>query len=191
MRKMNLHNIKLKKILLNITVLICLSMTFSGCSHKTCYGKEDYSEIWECAGFYPSRYNLYEISALFPESIDELNVEKYDARYDEHFPLGEGFQILLSVKYEDVFEFDTEVERIRAIAIECSEQFEISDFNFLAYATILGWEDTMEYAIINTDEQKIYYVYVQCTEKKEIEFDHKLLPKNYPELGDVKINIYD
>lgn len=134
---------------------------------------------------------MYEISALFPESIDELNVEKYDARYDEHLPLGEGFQILLSVKYEDVFEFDTEVERIREISIECSEQFEIPDFNFLAYATILGWEDTMEYAIINTDEQKIYYVYVQCTEKKEIEFEHKFLLKNYPELGDVKINIYD
>lgn len=49
----------------------------------------------------------------------------------------------------------------------------------------------MEYAIVDRDGQMIHYVYVQCTEKKEIGFEHKFLPKDYPELKDMEINTYD
>ncbi len=45
--------------------------------------------------------------------------------------------------------------------------------------------------IVDRDGQMIHYVYVQCTEKKEIGFEHKLLPKDYPELKDMEINTYD
>ena len=171
--------------------MICLTINLSACSYKTYFSEENYSEVWECSGFNPIRYNLYEESKLFPESIDGINVEEFYAKYDEQIPSGEGFQILLSIKYDDKSEFDKEVERIALNSIECSEQFENLDFDFFAYATILGWEDSMEYSIINNDDQIVHYIYVQCTEKQEIEFEQDLLPTNYSELDDMKVNTYD
>lgn len=190
-RAISTRGIMIKTVLFSIIILIGLSISLSGCSYKTYFDENNYSEVWECSGFNPRLYDLYETSSLFPESIDELNVEKFYARYDEQLPLGEGFQILLSVKYENKSEFNMETERIASVSTECSEQFENLDFNFSAYGTILGWEDSMEYAVINKDDQVIHYVYVQCTEKQEIEFEHDLLPINYPELGDGEINTYN
>lgn len=180
-----------KKLVLSIAVLGSLIFSFSGCSYKTYLDAESYSQIWEKTGFHPISYNLYETSALFPESIDDLKVEKFHARYDEHLPLGEGFQILLSIKYEDKSTFEVECNRIELISTEISQQFDISNFEFSAYATIICWEDCFEYAIINTDEQVIFYIFLQDVRKHDIEFDHVFLPKNYPELKDAYINMYN
>ncbi len=136
-------------------------------------------------------YDLYETSALFPENIDDLKVEKFYARYDELLPLGESFQILLSIKYEDKLVFDLECNRIESISTEFSKQFDIPNFEFLAYATIIGWEDCFEYAIINTDENVIHYVFLQDIYKQDIDFDYVFLPNNYPELKDIYINTYN
>lgn len=90
--------------------------------------------------------------------------------------MGEGIQILVKIHY-DTDLFVSEKERISSISGECADSFNNPDF--AAYSTQICNEGVSEYVLINNEDQTIYYIYLQDIPKKEIELDHKLLPKEY------------
>ena len=88
-----------KKITAIILAAIII-LSFSGCSYiayKDYYIKEDYLNIWELEGV---RYDAEGISPLFPESIENSDVQEFLCRHDQQLPLGEGIQILLKIRYD-------------------------------------------------------------------------------------------
>lgn len=172
--------------IINITLpLIIILLTFSSCSYpayKHYYtDTNDYSKIWELAGF---NHGYEDISLFFPEKLENLNVKDFYCRYDEQLPLGEGTQVFLKIHYNDISSFNSEKDRIISLSSNCNEYFEQS--NYKAYATRLGDDGSSEYALIDETQQIIYYIFLQDLPKEQIEFDHRLLPTGYTEYGDIK-----
>lgn len=167
------------------TLMLALLFAFTGCSYaanKDYYSDvDDYKEIWSLTGF---NHGYDGVSLFFPESLENLDVKKFHCRYDEQLPLGEGVQILLEIQYSDEALFDAEIEKISSMATECKESF--GQLELSAYATRLGADLSSEYALIDEEQQIIYYVYLQNVPKEEIEFDHELIPVGYTGYGEIK-----
>ena len=180
---------KLKKTVVYGCILIIM-ITFIGCKYSayTDYytNVEDYEEIWSLPDFQHG-YDYGEVSDFFPESLDDLNVYELFCRYDRRRPLGEGIQIYLEIYYEDAEVFATEVERISQMGFECNEQFD--DTDFLAYATKLGKDYDSEYALIDEEEQIIYYIYLGGMSEEEIELDEQFIPNGYYDWGEVDTDL--
>lgn len=172
----------LKKVVGIFWGIFFLLLSFSGCypSYKTYYTNvSDYSEIFKLQGYILS---CYEIKSIFPDSISGLDVKNFYCRYDEQLPLGEGFQVLLEIKYNDKDLFNEEINRISSIAFDCSENFK--KCNFKAYATHLLKKGFSEYSLVDNNNHIIYYIYLQYLPEEEIEFDNNLLPENYTDYID-------
>ena len=136
-------------------------MLSSGCqysAYKSDYSNiEDYEEIWELSGF---RHG-YDNEMFFPANLDNYDIINYYCRYDQQLPLGEGIQVYLEIQFQDGASIKTEIERFSEFATKCDDLFEESGFE--AYVTRLG-EDIgiCEYALVDYQSNKIYFVYLQC-----------------------------
>ena len=173
-----------KKRFVVLIVVISMLFLFTGCSYvayKDYYSEsEDYTNIWELTGF---RHGYDDISPLFPESINDLEVIDFICRYDQQLPLGEGIQIFLEVNYRDADTFNMELEKITSMTFNCSSYFEESGLFF--YATKLGVDSSSEYAVVDEEEMKVWYIYLQDLPKSEIEFDEKFIPIGYSDYGEI------
>lgn len=171
-----------KKIVIIFVMLIGI-LTLSSCSfRKYYYNISDYSEIWKLSGF---RHGYDDQSTFFPDNIEEMDIKNFFCRYDENLPLGESIQICLEIHFENENLFDSEVQRISEVSFECSEKFKRSQYT--AYATRLGDYDefensirnSYEYALIDQDQNTIYYIYLQSLDINKVGFEHNLLPDDY------------
>ena len=168
----------------NITILmIVISAMFmlTGCymAFKDYYHEKDYKEIWELSGF---RHGYDGVSPFFPESIDDLKVNKFLCRYDQQIPLGEGVQLFMEIQYTDKMVFDKEYEKIKSMAFKCDEYFDEVDLS--AYAVRLGEEWSTEYALIDEEQQIVYYIFLYSVPKSQIRFNHRLVPAGYEDYWD-------
>ena len=170
--------------------ILCIALVFALCSctytaYKTYYNNiEDYDDIWELTGF----YHGYEgKSTFFPNDISSLNVKEFFCRYDEELPLGENVQILLEIEYDED-DFAEERERLSKAGFECSDSFDIKGIE--AYATNLGTSGVhayiSEYALLDSDQNTIEYIFLHGVPKEEIEFDHQFLPIGYTGYGEIE-----
>ncbi|MBE5921208.1 MAG: hypothetical protein E7269_00395 [Lachnospiraceae bacterium] len=174
-----------RRCVIRLALAISTIVLIAGCSYvsyKEYYSAtEQYSEIWKLAGF---RYSTFEDgSFFFPKEIENLEVKDFYCRYDEQIPLGEGIQVFLGIQYTDEKIFNDELERILTVAFNCNEYFEKAGFS--AYATRLGDDYSYEYALLDKEQQVIYYIYLQSLPKDEVEFDHSFLPIGYTENGKI------
>lgn len=173
----------IKKI---ITILLLLGIVVftGGCNSYTAYkdyytNPNDYSKIWTLAGFY---WGYEEISPLFPKQLDNLEVADFMCRYDQQLPLGEGVQLLLSIAYEDPTSFEREVDRIASLTTDRNDSF--NDSLLDAYAVRICEELVSEYALVDSSNQMIYYIYLRNIPVNEIEINHELLPHGYTGYGE-------
>lgn len=172
-----------KKNITHGILLFCI-IFLCGCSypaHKEYYSNiEDYPIIWHLTGF---NHGYEGVSSFFPQDIKKLDVQEFYCRYDQQLPLGEGVQIFLIVKYNSNEEFDSECERISSCSFTCDNSFVESGLE--AYATRIGENLSSEYALIDTKQNTVYYIYLQNIPKKEIEFDDMFLPVDYDGYGEI------
>ncbi len=168
----------MRKIIVILTLLCVLLL--SGCgyvAHKEYYNNStDYDEIWELAGFYEDN----EKSELFPETIEGLDIKEFFCRYDEVLPLGEGVQLHIKIQYSGE-SFQNEVERIALCSKEDKENF--THKNVSAYCVRLGEEGSWEYALADSENSIISYIYIRSLPQSEIEINKTLLPENYVDYG--------
>ena len=172
----------------NITILMIVISTMfmlTGCymAFKDYYYKEDYKEIWELSGF---RHGYDGVSPFFPESIDDLKVNKFLCRYDQQIPLGEGVQLFMEIQYTDKMVFDKEYEKIKSMANECDDFSKEIDLS--AYVVRLVEEYCTEYALIDEEQQVINYIFIYGIDKDQIMFDHRFVPIRYDEYVNKYIN---
>lgn len=125
------------------------------------------------------RYNGEDKSILFPESIDKQDVDDYLFVYNKHILFPE-WQVEVVIKYDEK-EFVDEVERIKAVC-RCSPIFSKTDyFGNRAYASVWNYEDCFEYAIVDKENMKIAYIYLESTgyDDKKLKIDEKYVPKDF------------
>lgn len=173
---------RIKRALLAVTALL-LILSLTSCKYyadKTYYSSTaDYDKVWTLSGL---RNGDYGVSAIFPEKLDGLQVDDFFCRYDEQLPLGEGFQIHLSVKYSD--DFGTEIDRISSVGKRCDGSF--SNTQYEAYSLCMGEAYSYEYALADRDNSVIHYIYLQGVPKDQIEIEKSLIPDDYSEYGNVE-----
>ena len=175
----------MKKVL-SLLLAVCLLAALVGCNsyhaYKDTYTDPDsYRKLWSLSGFYRGEGDR---SALFPQSLYGLDVEKFFCRYDQQLPLGEGVQLLITIKYEDPTLFEAEVARIASLSTLRNDAFR--DSTSEVYAVRICEDLTSEYAFVDSSCQVIEYIYLRNIPKDEIEIDHELLPNDYVGYGELR-----
>lgn len=133
---------------------------------------ERYAEFDEYHGY----GNLW----VFPEDISETatNVDYY--YFDMNTFMDPTCQIYLSCTY-DTETYQKEVERLSQINYEMNGamkpiQYEENIFAYPAYVSIYQWESCYEYALVDDEEQKIVYVFLQGIPEWMLAFDEEYSP---------------
>ena len=160
-----------------ILLLVLILSTFSGCryiAYKDYYNDiSDYNDIWDLTGF----WHGYETqSPLFPESVENLDVKTFFCRYDQQLPLGEGVQLHIEIGYDETA-LEDEIQRISNLASLNEKNF--NSEKFTAYDIRLGKDSCWEYALIDSNDKTIHYIFLHHLPKKAIELEHDLIPDNY------------
>lgn len=165
-------------------LLVLFITVCSGCSYEAYkeYFTEvtSYSEIWELPGM---RGGVENGDSIFPRDISGLNVEMFFCRYDEQLPIGEGIQIFVQVRYDDIEGFRNEKQRLQTKYNNCDAYFNVEGYSFKS--SNLSESGFLEYAAIYEKEQTVIYVYLQDLPYEEIEFDEKFIPSGYTGYGDL------
>ncbi len=179
----------MKRKLSVLLIVVFALVSFSSCSYKTTYTDiKDYSKIWELSGHSLIRSKCYnDISPLFVHDIDKRDIKEFYCGYEETLPVGENFQIYLTVAFKDS-EFNDEIKRL-------SDEFEVlqDEFEIKAYVSAFSWNDCYEYAAVDEQKKEITYIYLQYIDYEDIRFDKSLLPKEYAEretAHDMSYNFY-
>ena len=167
-----------------VGVILCFSGCMTAISRDYYNELEDYETIWSLPGF---RHGYEGVSEFFPQSLDGLTVQDYLCRYDQFIPVGEGVQVYLEILYEDENIFMEEVERLSEMGFECTEQFEGT--GFLAYATRMGESYDSEYALIDEENNIIYYIYLSYLLKEDVAIDEQFIPRGYYDWGYVDMDL--
>lgn len=140
----------------------------------------DYPQIWNLSGFYRGDT---EISPLFPQTLDLLEVTAFFCRYDQQLPLGEGVQLLLEIQYPDEQAFAAEVDRLTALTFPCPDAFG----GLEAHALRLGEALTSEFCLIHRAEQTVSYVYLKNIPREQVEIDQRYIPQGYSGYGEMEV----
>jgi hypothetical protein len=132
---------------------------------------------------------------VFPKAIPK-NAIVNGYYYSQVIPpfIGTYYQIYLNITLPED-EYELEVNRLSRIKkgtkVEMYDKSTLSDIrldknNFIypAYVTMVGYNGTSEYALLNKKEHKIIYVFVQIISENNIKFDREYLPKGYKNSGD-------
>ena len=161
-----------------VFILLCCIVIFTGCeriSYKNYYNDiQEYEDIWTLEGF---QHGYEGPSALFPQTLSDLRVVDYFCRHDQYLPFGEGIQIFLNINYQDKIAFEDEVARIQKLSVNCDESFDLPGFS--CFYTNFEDERWYEYALIDTETQNVYYIYLSDISETQIEIDKQYLPKSF------------
>lgn len=182
----------MKKVFSLILVLVIL-FTFNGCAYDA-FGHETYTDVTD----YTSAFELPEIryynarDELFPRDVSNLNVDSFYFEWELGIVGSADVETLLSVTYEqDVF--STEIARLQSL-VNGEVVYDEERFSLPAYVTVLGALETSVYALVDTDNLKIHYIYLQLLDKARIDIPNDFLPSGYYGYGDIlgeKVDVYE
>lgn len=130
---------------------------------------------------------------IFPDTLENMGAEKYYYKCVEGL-LDSSCQIYLECQLtEDMFE--AEKSRLSEISDTYEKEvqqiaYDTENFRFPAYVTTYNFDSTYEYALLDEEQKKIYYVHLQFVPEKDIKFDNALLPREYLPESSEGMDIY-
>jgi len=148
---------------------------------------EDYDKIFELTEIRHS-----EAFELFPEDVSDLTVEDFFCEWDLGFVGSSSTEICLSVVYsQDTYA--AEIARLSQLANN-NVVYDTQTFILPAYVTVLGYDCTSWYALVDESSYTVHYVLLQLVYEEDIDMNHDFLPRGYYDLGDVEnasYNVYE
>lgn len=115
---------------------------------------------------------------LFPERIKDLDVIGFTSRELTYLPLGDGREIQLYVKYNNV-DFEKETDRLAELTKGSPVHGKSEYFSLPAYASLWNVDGCFEYAVINTNERTVRYVYLHQLDARDFSIPSDYIPKGY------------
>lgn len=177
----------MKKIFI---ILLVISLMLTGCSdvyERIVYDDvEEYDLIWDL----PEK-RIVDLK-LFPKNIDDYNVTDFYCDYTVYFPVGTGYEVLLSVKFDENT-YQDEIRRISNLTEIKKVQYDTNNFILPAYVSTIGYLSSNEYVLVDKENYTLHYLYLQLVDKEEMEINTDFLPKGY-DYGNVEgysFSIYD
>lgn len=124
---------------------------------------------------------------IFPDSLDGLEAEEYYYKCTEGI-LDSKCQIYLHCKMTEE-KYNSEKERLSKISDtyegETQEiMYDTDNFNYPAYVTVYKFDGGYEYALLDEERNRIYYIHLRFVPEEDIAFEPELLPKNYDYLSE-------
>ncbi len=118
-----------------------------------------------------------EKSSLFPDDITGIDAVNFVCFHKTEIPVGTQWQVELVVRYS-LDEFIEEENRIK-ILCESSPVFESSEhFKTKVYASVWNWHGCYEYAVVNSEEFSIAYIYLQLASENLV-INENYMPIDY------------
>ncbi len=175
---------KIFLLVLCIVFVLCITSCSDAVETTLFTDTHNYTGIWKL----PER-RVSESSELFPKEIDNFDVSKFLCSHKTESLVGTQWQVELVVRYESNI-FLNELERIQKLC-EKSPVFGNSKyFNTDTYASVWGWNGCFEYAIVDSTEFSITYIYLQLV-NKEVIVDETHLPIDYSmEMNTMEFTVY-
>lgn len=177
----------IKRILIS-GILIMFLLVTGGCTSN------HYEIIKDIQNYGFEGFKGYSNLNIFPEEIsDNASAIQYLNEYEDQL-FDPYYQIYLSCTYTQEHYLD-EIERLSEIQEEYKGEvhdvkYNTNDFIFPAYVSIFADDHCYEYALVDSDNLTIHYVYTQFAKEKDIKFDLEYLPVNYMEESDNGFSIY-
>ncbi len=174
-----------------IVLMIAVCVGCTGCSlveHHQYTSVEDYNKIFELTEI---RYRE-EAFELFPQTLEGLSVKEFYFDWLRGFIGSASVQMHLSVAYDSAA-FEKELTRLQSLG-NGNIVHETDKFQYEAYASVLGWNATNYYALIDKENRMVHYMLLQIVSKEDIAFSHDYIPLGYYESGSVEgadYNIYE
>lgn len=124
---------------------------------------------------------------IFPDSLEGLGAEKYYYKCTEGI-LDSKCQIYLQCRMSEE-KFESEKDRLSEISDEFEDEiqkimYDTDNFNYPVYVTVYNFDGGYEYALLEEEQNRIYYIHLRFVPAKDIVFDQELLPKKYDYLSD-------
>ena len=170
-----------------VSFILCMVFffTLTGCA-RDAFGHETYTNT----DSYHKIFDLNEIRfkeeafELFPKEIESLGTASFYCEWELGIVGSARVEIALSVNYTETA-FAEEVGRLKGL---CNGKAVYNDqtFQFPAYVTVLGYNHTNYYALVDEQNSRIHYVLLQLISDENIDIDKSLLPNGYGELGEVQ-----
>lgn len=123
---------------------------------------------------------------VFPMTIpDSAQEVSYYYQYESGYtrPM---CQIYLNCRLNDE-DYESEINRLASLTYDSKTegrqcvQYDDHSFQYPAYVANAGYDFCYEYALINTDERQIIYVYAMNTLEQDIKFEAEYLPDYFME----------
>lgn len=174
--------IKMINRIILLLLFLCSLICLASCNNSRYYDSTKYEEIWNLSDIrseYGETRNgefFRTVPPIYPSTLSGRNVVDYLCRYDIRL-LGADMQVFFKVKYSGREELLEEKTRIAGGYENVTDKFDIAGSE--VYADKMG-EYVWSYAVINEENNEISYVYIQYVKRGDIEFDHSLLPEEYP-----------
>ncbi len=163
----------MKKILSLILVLASV-ICFCSCAKEetSITDISSYDTVWTLSDRKASSYSF-----LFPTSITANDVLLFSCEHKKSFS-GAEWQVVLELKYEsDALELET--DKIKSLCKGSAVFGESEFFSLPVYASVWNTNGCYEYAIFNSEQSTITYVYLQNKEKTDITLDSGAVPVEY------------
>lgn len=132
-----------------------------------------YDTIWTL----PER-RASETCDLFPEHIEEGQVEAFRCKHTTYQIVGTGWQVELAIQYDEDA-FLSEKERLSRLCKDSPVCGASEFFVNPAYASVWNWNGCFEYAIINEESHTMIYIYLQLMDKDKLEINEQYVPQQY------------
>ena len=174
----------MKKSVIIIVLLFGLLVSCSTCSMGNLIQTTDtsfYPEIWKLPERRTRSFEFEEydsVGLLFPKTIDDKTVVRFNFRYLTLLPVDTEYQLELAISYSDT-DFEEEVERLKNLCGKCPVIGDTDYFSLPVYATVWKYKGAYEYALIDYSSNTIYYLTIQSATKGELVIDEQLMPKGF------------
>ena len=187
----------MKKSFIIIVLLFGLLVSCSTCSMGNLIQTTDtsfYPEIWKLPERRTRSFEFEEydsVGLLFPKTIDDKTVVRFNFRYLTLLPVDTEYQLELAISYSDT-DFEEEVERLKKIGDKCPVIGDTDYFSLPVYATVWNYYGAFEYALVDSSINTIYYLTLQYVSKKELVIEEQLIPKGYfGEIDSPEYSVYE
>lgn len=129
-------------------------------------------------------FNGYSNLNIFPEYLpSSANIIQYYYKDDVTNAFDDTCQIYLQCTYNEE-DFQSEKKRLSAVSEKYKDQIHTAwtneeDYIFPAIVTIDNNNFCHEYCLLDSRNNRIYYIFLQFEYRSNLQFDKKLLPKGF------------
>ncbi len=167
------------------SLCVCSGCAYDSFGHETYTKVEEYSKVFELPEIrYPDARD-----DLFPKDVTNLSVQDFYFEWELGIVGSADVEMYLAVSYNEQ-EFNEEISRLKSLA-DGKVKFDTENFEYPAYVTVLGHDQTSVYALVEQDKLTIHYVMLQLLNERRIDIGDELLPDGYCEFGEVLGNDYN